>query len=146
MCSLEELKRSNEVQHSELRKDIKNIGLVNKVLLSVLGVIFLAILFINVSYLKILARYSEKSYNVRVETINQVNTLTTEFKTFRDDLNLSVKNLSDTITKIKQDNLLFYNKEYVSQKQWTHDVYDREIHKNTIRSKRNELIIKSKIQ
>jgi len=82
MSELNELKEINETQHkallerintvdASLLQRINSIGLVNKVLLTVIIALFSIILTILLS----INRYSEKAYKVRVETLSTMQTI-----------------------------------------------------------------------
>jgi len=124
MCTLEQLKESNDMQHEEMKKSIRNIGLVNKILLSILIAVFVSTLYVNVTYLKSIAGYSEKSYNVRVETSTQINNLSKNMWLMENRLNQRIKDLSDT-TKIQINRLVKLQEQ---DRAWTHEVYQTQIH------------------
>jgi len=124
MCTLEQLKESNDMQHEELKKSIKNISLVNKVLLSILIAVFVSTLYVNVTYLKSIAGYSEKSYNVRVETSTQINSLSKNMWLMENRLNKQINDLSDT-TKQQINRIVKLQK---VDRAWTHEVYRNQIH------------------
>jgi len=141
MCTLEQLKQANDMQHEELKKSIKtistmndmqhenikksikNIGLVNKVLISILLGVFGLILLANVTYLRSIASYSEKSYKVRVETSTQINSLSKNMWLMENRLNKQIKELSDTTRQ--QINRLVKLQE--QDRAWTHEVYRKQI-------------------
>ena len=124
MCTLDQLKESNDLQHEELKKSIRNISLVNKILLSILIAVFVSTLYVNVTYLKSIAGYSEKSYNVRVETSTQINSLSKNMWLMENRLNKQIKDLSDTTRQ--QINRLVKLQE--QDRAWTHEVYRKQIH------------------
>lgn len=124
MCTINEFKIANDQQHKELRKDMKNISLVNKVLLSIIMAIFGFIFVINFSYLKTIASYSEKSYDVRVETSRKINDLSKNMWLMETRINKKIENLVDT-SQLHWNNLLNIQKE---DRKWTHIIYDKEIH------------------
>jgi cell division protein FtsL len=100
MSELDELKKINAAEHESLQSKLNNIGMVNKILLGVLVAIFTVMLTVLLS----INRYSEKAYNVRVETFKIIQKV--------------VKETNQNID-------------------WTHEIYNNEISKNTVRSKNN---------
>jgi len=71
MSELDELKKTNKLEHEQMRKQMKNIGLVNKVLLTILIAVFVVTLkvLLSINY------YAERSYNFRVQTYITVQTI-----------------------------------------------------------------------
>jgi len=68
MSDIEELKKTNKAEHEQMKKQMKNIGLVNKVLLTVLIAVFVVTLkvLLSINY------YAERSYDFRVDTYTTV--------------------------------------------------------------------------
>ena len=145
MCTLQEFKDANDLQHEALKKDIKNISTVNKSLLIIILAIFGLIFVVTFKYLSTVSEYTEKTYKVRLETFEQIQILSSDFDTFKEGLNenvnTNIKVLSDTMSSRWQKTLLFYENEYKTQTQWTQNVYDKEIHPTTKRSISNGIRI-----
>jgi len=68
MNDVEELRKTNKAEHEQMRKQMKNIGLVNKVLLTILIAVFVVTLkvLLSINY------YAERSYDFRVDTYTTV--------------------------------------------------------------------------
>ena len=90
MTEIEEFKKINDAQHKALSTKIDNIGATNKILLSIIAVIFAVMLTVLLS----INRYSEKAYNVRVETLKIV-----------DKVNMYDKEINKNTKDIKSNSL-----------------------------------------
>ena len=96
MNEIEKFKEVNDAQHKALSVKIANIGTTNKILLSVIAIIFAAMLTVLLS----INRYSEKAYNVRVETLQIVNRVNEHENQITDNTKRSIDN-QKRITKVE---------------------------------------------
>ena len=96
MSEIDEFKEVNDAQHKELSAKIGNIGTTNKILLSVIAIIFAAMLTVLLS----INRYSEKAYGVRVETLQIVNKVSAHEAQITDNTKRSIDN-QKRITKVE---------------------------------------------
>ena len=146
MCSLDDIKKQNKDDHQAIMSEIglikekvNSAGSFSRTMKWGIGLAVLIIMYL----LKVGNNYQEKSYQLvvesegaKIEAYKMIDSINTKMNAFVGN------SIMDTLQGVRKDIHQFYTGEWVEEKTWTKQVYDNEIHPNTVARKRGELLLK----
>lgn len=146
MQSLSDLKQQNTKDHDAIMGKMKLIeekvnsaGSFSRTMKWAIGISIMIIMYL----LKVGNDYQAKSYNLILESesakigaYKMIDSINHKMDIFTGTA------IMDTLLKVKKDIHLFYVGEWMEETQFTRDVYNNEIHPNTIARRKGQLILK----